>query len=179
MKKITIYLLTLVLLTSCTIYGLTNDYKKLSETDKLRVEKLESFDNLEGGKIYEINAEQLKTELRKHPKSIVRIFTNYCNAPTCYPISVFKTYAEQNDYKIFFVMTGYADVNKTLVQDSTIPYFSIDADYYQTKYRNRYVNCFENELMGLDKNTKQKEWLGDLFFFENGNLVKVYKDLPI
>lgn len=69
-------------------------------------------------------------------------------------------------------------VNTTLEQDANTIYFSIDSDYYQTKYKNRYVKYFKNELMGLDRNNKPKESFGNLFFFENGNFIKAYEDLP-
>ncbi|HPW66010.1 MAG TPA: hypothetical protein PLS84_02880 [Salinivirgaceae bacterium] len=178
MRKIIIYLAITVLTYSCAIYGLTNDYNKLDKKEKLRITKLSSFDNIEKGKIYELNAEILKTELIKYPKSIVYVFTNACTSSSCKPLSVYKDYADKNGYKIFFVMKGYGRVDETLEQNESLSLFSIDSDYYQTKYSYKYTRYFENELMGIDKNTKHKEYLGSIFFFENGTFTKVYQELP-
>lgn len=67
-----------IFLINCTIQGLTNDYKKLSVEQKSLILPLKSFEDLENGKIYSLNSTQLKEELKKHPKSIVYVFTNGC-----------------------------------------------------------------------------------------------------
>ncbi len=74
-------------------------------------------------------------------------------------------------------MTGYANLYKTLAQDTSLVFFSIDTNYYKEKKRSKYTIYFENELMDLPIKTKRKEFLGSIFFFENGKFVKVYREL--
>ncbi len=138
-------------LNSCTIQGLTNDYKKLSAEKKSLINPLKTFDNLENGKVYSLNSNQLKEELKNHPKSIVYVFTNGCTTKYCLPINVYKSYAETNGYKLFLVMNGYAKLDETLNQMVEVPYFSIDNEFYNVENRSKYTTYFENELMNLPK----------------------------
>jgi hypothetical protein len=179
MKKLLFLSLSItILLSSCTIQGLTNDYGKLSESQKSLISPLINFENLENEKIYIINPIQLKEELRKHPKSLVYVFTNGCVSKSCLPMNVYKNYAETNGYKLFLVMNGYVKLNETLDQHAEVPYFSIDNEFYGVSNRTKYSNYFENELMGIPKDTKHKTYPGNLFFFENGEFKNVYRELP-
>lgn len=94
------------------------------------------------------------------------------------PMNVYKSYAEENGYTLFLVMNGYANLSHTFDQEAEVPYFAIDNDFYDVTNRSKYSNYFENELMGLPKETKHKNHLGSLFFFENGEFKKVYMELP-
>lgn len=125
-----------------------------------------------------MNSIQLKDELKNYPKAIVYVFTNGCKTEYCLPMNVYKSYAETNGYKLYLVMNGYADLNTTLDQKVEVPYFSIDNDYYGVSSRAKYSSYFENELMNLPRETKHKEYLGNLFFFENGEFKNAYKELP-
>lgn len=167
------------LIYSCiTIGGLTNDYNKLNDEQKSLISPLKSFDDLENGKIYTINPVQLKEELKNHPKSMVYVFTNGCSSEYCFPMNVYISYAKINNYKLFLVMNGYTQLNETLAQEAEVPYFSIDNEYYSVNNRSKYSSYFENELMDLPKETKHKEYPGNLFFFENGEFKRVYTKLP-
>ncbi|SMC88592.1 hypothetical protein [Moheibacter sediminis] len=167
-----------IFLNSCTIQGLTNDYGKLTNGQKSLILPLKSFENLENGKIYSLNSTQLKEELQKHPKSIVYVFTNGCKTKHCLPTNIYKSYAEANNYKLFLVMNGYANLDETLDQMAELPYYSIDNEFYGVSNRNKYTTYFENELMNLPKDYKHKEYLGNLFFFEKGEFKNVYIELP-
>lgn len=158
--------------------GITNNYKKLSDEQKSKIKKLESFDNLDISCIYEINAKQLKEEMNKYPKSIVYVFTNNCGAETCLPLGVYESYAEKNGYKLFLIMNGYSSIYKTIVQKPESQLFSINVDYYKAKIRAKYIRYFENELMGNPKKMKSKEYYGNIFFFEYGEFKNVYRELP-
>lgn len=179
MKKIInlILLSSFTIFLNCTIYGLTNDYTKLTQNEKILISKFESFEKLEIQKIYQINPKQLKKEIQKHPKSLVYVFKNGCTSKLCLPMNVYINFAEVNDYQLFMVMDGFANLQETLSQDAETPYFAIDNDYYGISNRNKYIRYFENELMNLPKETKHKEYLGNLFFFENGKFVNVEKEL--
>ncbi|MBR3946692.1 MAG: hypothetical protein IKJ56_06260 [Bacteroidales bacterium] len=176
MNKYILFAIGVVFLSSCTFYGITNDYDKLAEKDQKKIIKLNDFNDIAYGNIYELNAEMLKKELDKYPKSIVYVFTNGCSSNSCKPLSYYKTYAEGHGYKLFFVMNGYANLYKTLGQDTSLVFFSIDADYYKERIRSKYTRYFENELMDLPTKTKHKEFPGSIFFFENGRFVNVCRD---
>ncbi len=180
MEKLNSILIVMIclLVTNCTVQGLTNDYGKLTDEQKSLISPLNNFQELENEKIYSINSEQLKAELKNHPKAIVYVFTNGCTTKYCLPMNVYKSYAETNGYKLFLVMNGYAKLNETLDQHAEIPYFSIDNEHYGVSNRSKYSNYFENELMGLPKETKHKAYPGNIFFFENGEFKNVYKELP-
>jgi hypothetical protein len=47
------------ILSCIQVYGLTNDYNKLSDEQKSLISPLKSFGGLENGKIYTINTVQL------------------------------------------------------------------------------------------------------------------------
>src|SRR5690606_40478443 len=83
------------ILSCIQVYGLTNDYGKLSDEQKSLISPLKSFDNLEYGKIYTINPVQLKDELKNHKKAIVYVFTNGCTSDYCLPMNVYISYRSE------------------------------------------------------------------------------------
>lgn len=178
--KIILCILFCLSLASCTVYGLTNDYKKLSETEKTQIVPLKDFSRVDQTKVYKISGQQLKTELAKHPKSLVYIFTNGCTSQYCLPMSNYERFAKENNYKLFLVMEGYGSLSKTTIQRSEVfqePLYSIDNDSYNSWYSVRYHRLFENELRGIEKKAKPN-WEGNLFFFNFDKLEKVTNELP-
>jgi len=180
MKNIFLALILVSSLSSCIIsfYGLTNDYDTLSETQKKEVLALKSFEETESKKIYKINAKQLKSELKKHSKSIVYTFQNGCSSKACKPMFVYENYAKNNGYTLFLVMVGYLHLSETLEQNFDSPLFVVDNEYYNEKHKSKYLRYFENELMEKPLDEKPKEYLGSLYFFEKETLKNVYKELP-
>ena len=180
MKKIFSATIVSLILTSCSISGLTNDYSKLKEEDKVKIVTLESFEDLDTTKIYKISGKQLRSEISKHEKSLVYVFKNGCTSDLCKPMFVYENYAKQNGYQLFLVMEGYGNLDDTLSQRNnfTSQLFSINTDLYDSKFRAVYARMFENELLKKDLNYKSDEYLGNLFFFEGNRLDKVVKELP-
>ncbi len=172
-------ILILITLNSCIeLNGITNDYDKLSQSQKDKIEKLNEFDNLETGKIYSINAPQLMKEMKKYPKSLVYVFANGCRSEYCKALSIYEDFAKKQNYKLYLVMNGYNNLYETTNQPISSPLFSIDSDYYGVKSRTKYTIYFENELQGKAINTKPKEFLGSLYFFENGKFENILRELP-
>lgn len=167
------YLFLLILISGCQIYGITNDYNKLTEDEKSLVKKLDSFSAVEGRNIYEINGGQLKNELKKHKKSIVYIFANGCSSEYCLPLSYIETYAKKNDYKLYMVMSGYSFLFATFNQQFTSPLYSIDQEYYGTKYSSKCYKMFVNDITEkpLNDRIKGKDY-ASFFFYKNGVLDK-------
>lgn len=173
-----ILLLSSICLNSCAIYGLTSDYGKLTTKERALIKDLNSFENLENNKIYPVDAIQLKEEIKKYPKALVYVFTNGCNSEYCLPMASYLNFANDKDMKLFLVMTGYANIYHTLDQNAGTPYFSINHNYYQKNIRGVNYRYFINELMDLPRNDKIKDFQGDLFFFENGELKEIRRNLP-
>lgn len=178
--KYFLLIISLTILSSCTMYGVSNDYKKLSEVEKTKIVPLENFTHLDASHIYKINGSQLKEELKKHPKSLVYLFSNSCKSDYCLPMSTYEQFAKENNYQLFLVMEGYGKLDQTTQQRSevfTAPLFAINNDDYKSWYSVRYSRLFENELRGI--NPKEKpEWSGNLFFFNYDQLQKVTQELP-
>ena len=167
-------------MTSCSIQGLTNDYGKLSEEEKLKIVPLQSFENLSLDKVYKINGKQLRSELAKHEKSMVYIFKNGCTSDYCKPMYVYENCAKTNGYTLFLVMDGYCNLDETLDQriNFSSQLFSIDNDYYSCNSRTKYSRYFENELRGLSRETKSKEYFGSIYFFSKDKIEKITNELP-
>lgn len=181
MKRIFAVLIIVVLiqaLNSCAVYGLTSDYGKLDKDDKNFIRDLNGFEKLENGIIYPVSATQLKEEIKNYPKALVYVFTNGCKSEYCLPMASYLNYSKTNDTKLFLVMTGYANIYATLDQHAPTPYFSIDHKYYNKNIRGVYYRYFINELSDRPRKGKIKEFEGDLFFFENGELKEVRRELP-
>lgn len=178
--KIILSILLCLSLASCTVYGVTNDYKKLTDEEKSSIVSLKNFDDTNTKNVYKINGKQLKEELKKHPKSLVYIFSNGCTSQYCLPMSNYEAFAKENNYKLFLVMEGYAHLYKTTEQRSEVfkeQLYSIDNDFYNSWYSVRYHRLFENELRGIEKKAKPT-WEGSLYFFNYDTLEKVTRDLP-
>ena len=103
-------------------------------------------------------------------------FTNGCSSEFCRPLVVYENYAKKHHYKLFMVMNGFANLDKSLGQNFTSPLFAIDGDYYKKRIRAVYTQYFDNELRS--KPLKDKDWMGGIFLFEQGRYVKTLSDLP-
>lgn len=178
MKKILLSTLLTLIVLSCSVQGVTNDYGKLTPEQKKLIIDLNSFDNLKTDYIYKISGNQLKEELKNHTKSLVYIFKNGCTSKMCKPMMIYENYAKENGYKLFLVMNGYANLSETLNQPYSSTLFSVNNEYYKSNYRNTYQRYFENEISNKPLDFKSKEYLGNLFFFEKNILVKVLHELP-
>lgn len=174
--KILLLLLISAVLSSCniTILGITDDYKKTTDAEKALIHDFEEGMTLKEGNIYKINAQQLKTALKKYPKSLVYCFTNGCSSERCLPMRSYINWAEDNGYQLFLVMNGFGSLNTTLIQKAPTPYFAIDSEYYKTKNRTKYTRRFTEELLSQ----KRKIEDGNLYFFIGDTLDKIERELP-
>jgi hypothetical protein len=178
MKKMLFLTFVTLSMLSCRIQGLTNDYNKLNPEQKKLIVALENFSDTKPNLIYKISGKQLQQELSKHPKSLVYIFKNGCTSKLCKPLMIYENYAKEHGLKLFLVMNGYANLNETLEQPYSSTLYSIDNDYYNSNMRNTYIRYFENEISNKPLKEKSKEYLGNLFFFERDQLLKIEHDLP-
>lgn len=177
MQKVIVLLVVLTLL-SCRINGLTDDYGKLSSSERELIKPLKSFDEVISRNIYPINGNLLMEEIKKHPKALVYSFVNGCKSEFCKPLMVYENFANQHGYKLFLVMEGYSNLDETFAQPFTSPLFSLDRNSYQTVYRSSYSRRFQNQLEGKSVDAKSGDYLGSLYFFSNGKLDRIVHDLP-
>lgn len=177
MKKV-LLIFILIQFIFCSVQGLTNDYDKLSEMQKSKIVPFVHSKSMSSNYVFKINGNQLKEELKTHKKSLVYIFKNGCTSDYCKPLVVYENFANKNGYQLFLVMNGYANLDETLKQNIKSNLYVIDSDFYETKYRNAYLQYFENDLCNKPREQKNKEYLGNLFFFSEDKLQVIMQDLP-
>lgn len=165
-------------MSSCLIQfvGIHNDYDLLSQQEKERIKKLKSFNDVKKQFIYEINAKQLLKELYTHKKSLVYIFTNGCKSENCLPISNIERFAENNDYKLFLIMNGYYNLDKTTSQQFNNPLFSINSGYYGSTKKKEYLTDFRKELGYYDV-AKDDKFPYSYMFFAKDSLIEIKDQL--
>ena len=182
----TLFLLLLPLLfVSCgsliEVNGLTNDFDKLSETQKALIMPFKSFDATEAGFVYKATASKLKSELKDCPKAMVRVFNPKCSSKSCQPLSYYQQYADDNGFFLIQVMISYAGFEEAIQQSTDKPLFVIDDAAYGSKLRPVYERYFTNELIGLPRKTKYEDvpenMTGQIYFFEFGTLKEVKTEL--
>lgn len=178
MKQLFFWFGTLVILNSCIVQGFTNDYGKLNDSEKAFIRDFEGFSEVKSRAIYEIDGKTLREELKNHPQSIVYKLSNGCTSELCKPLQVYENFAKAHDYQLFIVMSGYANLYKTMEQPFISPLYAIDTDYYETNISYKYNRYFENDFLGIETKAKQGEYAGSLYFFEGDKLVEVRQELP-
>ena len=166
-----------------SIHGYNNDYDKLSESGKSRIHTLTSFRILENAEVYVVDPVSLKEEIARHPKSLVVLYSTNCNSSSCQTISSYEKFASNNGYHLFLTMISYEGVEQAIAQNPTCPIFVVDNDYYNEKRRFIYERYFLNDLIDYPTHTKYKDIPDEmenarLFFYENGKLVNVSKEIP-
>ncbi|RZJ73889.1 hypothetical protein [Flavobacterium sp.] len=175
MKKL-LLLPLLAIAQSCAIYGLTDDYGKLSDEQKTHILPA-NFENPLPDHVYKVTGKELNAEIRKYPKALVYEFTNGCTSDACKPMIVYERFAKKNGYKLFLVMNGFGFINETMAQRNSFesPLYAIDASAYPTNRRSKYTMMFKKDLAD-DPSYKPGYW--GLMFFENGKFVKELDYLP-
>lgn len=178
MKQLLVFISLIAISISCSIRGITNDYDKLTETQKTKIVQLINFDDAKPGLVHKINGSQLRSELKKHTKSIVYIFKNGCTSDYCKPLMVYESYAKANGYSLFLVMDGYINLDASLDQHISGTLFAIDNYHYKNNKRVTYTKYFINELLGKPLDSKQEEYKGNLFLFTVDKLEGIVRELP-
>lgn len=173
MKTLSVLSFTLIIISSCMLIqldGITNDYDRLSDEEKMKVTQLNTFKNLNNDLIYEISGPQLLNELNTNNKSMVYIFANGCSSENCLPLNQVEYYAEDYGYKLYLVMSGYSSLKATTSQTFDTPLFAINTEYYETNKSRKYLRAFRKDL-GYDEFVRKNDRLGSYMFFEGDSLV--------
>ena len=183
-KKIIFLTIALCFLLSCSleqlieINGYGDDYEDLSEEQKSIIKPLVSFKNIDNNNVYKINPEQLKDELSKQPKSIVKLVSTVdCEYYLRKPLSYYEDFAKENGYKLYIIMTTYYPFNFVMSQHPENTIFVLDYDYYDERQRVICERYFNNELIGLPIDTPfeeiPKDKIGSTYYYEYGKLLKI------
>lgn len=155
-----------IIMTSCVVAGITNDYNKLPDSWKAIVVPLKSFDQVNRGEITKINGLQLQEELKKYPEALVYVITNH--RQDIVSIKQLEDDVQKLGIKLFLVMDGYFFANVTYDQRMYSPVFVMDNDFYKKKHSKTYKRYFINDILGRDRKTKLNSDF--LYFFKNGEL---------
>lgn len=190
-NRIRVFLCFLVIVTLCVccnskfivVNGYDNDYDKLNDTMRTLIHPLVEFDSLKNGIVYPISPDVLLAELSNHQKSIVYLYSKGCNSATCQPISYYKQFADENQYKLFVVLRSYYSMEQAISEKLDIPLFVINDEYYKEKRLWVYERYFFNDLIGYPTDTKTKDLpeeikYSNIFVYENGKLVETPKTVP-
>jgi hypothetical protein len=164
-------------MSSCIIQFVTgNEYDSLSKEDKKKIVKLESFDLITNENIYEITGNQLLTELEKHDKSLVYLYSNGCKSENCLSLNFIENYAKENNYKLFLVMNSYYKLNESTNQNIKSVLFAINNDSYDLKKSHKYSKIFKTEL-GYYTVASKKEYRGGYMFFKKDEMIEIKMNL--
>jgi len=178
MKRFSILFFSFFIFSSCGINGITNDFDELSDSEKMMVTQLSSFNNLNNDLIYEISGSQLLEELKSKDKSLVYIFANGCSSNLQNYLDQIEYYAEEYGYNLYLVMSGFSRLEATTSQSLNSPLFAISAEQYETKKSRKYLNAFRKDL-GYDDFVSEHGRHGAYMFFEGDSLVDLkYSLIP-
>lgn len=178
--------ITMIGFHSCSIEGYTNDYNKLSSSEKALIHHIAKSDSLHAGEVYVIDPLTLKNELSHYPKTLVSLYNVGCSSSTCKVIpsmSDIAKFAEDHDCHLFLIMTDYNPIRYcTDINSISFPIYVIDNSYYKENRRYKYERYFLNDLIGYPTHTKYEDipeeyQLSLLFVFEHDNLIGVMDDL--
>jgi hypothetical protein len=159
------------------INGYGSDFKKLSIEEKRMLKEFHEFEKTEQPFIYPINGEQLREEVKRHSKVMVYEFKSNCVSATCYPLTSFVRYAQQNNYKLFLVLNSYASLSETIHQEIKLPIFVMDHIFYKTNVRSNYNKRFIADLLKGEEMQVSKGSYPSIYLFEDGKLVRLANDL--
>ena len=184
MKYIAVIVLVL-LLPSCITFniqsleetqGFKTGYSRISDEqkDSICFVSPDSKCNVENDSFfyYAIFGQQLYNLLSDSSTTLIYHWSPYCSSENCIPISLFRIYCEQNNYKCLIVSGNYDVFNTSQVINDDGKIYFINHFYYNEEYARKCERKFYDEFLlnfGLKyKNIvtkrflilKQKEFLG-------------------
>ena len=171
-------LLNILLLSACSVGGLTSGYKQLSENDKKAVLNYNGDIRLlkEDRNVYNIQVKQVKDFIAQHNEVVVYDFTPYCVGSNCINPHDFINGCKAKGKTPVIISNSYDEIFK--FQKLGIPMLMIDTGAFSTKCRSKYTKQFYDELTGIP--VKERGW-GGYVYFKDGKFVKAYdnfEDVP-
>ena len=178
MRKLLIFfIVTIVVLSSCYIKGLTNGYKRVTFEDKKRI-VFENKNCIEQylDTIYAFNGKDIKKCLTQHDTSVVYRWDPNCSSKSCIPLTGAQYYCDTKKYNLY-VLLEYFDFPKQQTFGSPAKSIIIsDFKHYKTNLADASTNAFIEDLTSLDKKNKLIRYKRFLFF-KNGEFLFAKENL--
>ncbi|MFT7344490.1 MAG: hypothetical protein ACI9XP_001075 [Lentimonas sp.] len=175
MKVIVLLLILSSCIGSCIIQLVRgNSYEYLTPEEITLIHEFSSSEKLIPNHIYQITADDLKVELKKHNKSLVYLFANGCKSDDCLPMTIVSNYAKEHNLKLFLIMVDYFSLDKTLNQESGEMFYSIKSGELIEKNK-KYLKTFKKSLGYYD--FSNEEYLGGYVFFEKDTIIDIKRSI--
>lgn len=145
----------ILIITSCSVVGLTDGYSKLSHHSKSLV--WYSSKGLEGedsSLIKMVNGKELLNTFSEDKVNVVYTFTYYCTSERCYPLSTIRN-ALPKDCDFYVVTRVLSPEVLKLAKEYRM--YGMDKYFYKSRYLFRYEDRFFNDLTG--RNNSEQDTL--------------------
>ena len=160
------------------VYGLTNDYDKISQETKEKVFTFENMESAKHGYAYKITGEQLRKATQPYEKSLVHIIPGACYGDHCVSISSVESYASENGYKLFLLDFSYIYLENLLKEVKASPILIMNSEHYKKKKIRRFVPLFMADFLSEAVKDNPNIMEHSFYFFEHGRLIAATDDLP-
>lgn len=164
-------LVFVTIISSCSILGLTSDYKELTKTERERVVKsFGDIDSLKADKsIYLVEVQQVKNYCKKHSQVVIYNYNPYCRSSSCMQVNDFVDMCKVNGVNPLVIGNTFLGI--TQQRKLGIPLLMIDPQPLGTKWRAQYISLFYNKLINSNALTPPN---GLYLSFQNGNYIGSY-----
>lgn len=174
MKTIKFYcliIITLFLLSSCVIVGLTDGYSSLSPSLKEKIGYSSKGDTT-NKRIVMLNGKELRYKFDPNKTNVVFIYNPYCTGENCVvPYYVSKRLPK--NAKLYIVPTVL--MPRVFKDAEDFETYGMDKYYYGEKYIYKYIDKFLGDLTGPTYNP-ESEYM-DLFVFKGKDLIKTANNI--
>lgn len=160
------------------VYGLTNDYNKLSQETKDKVFTFESIESAKQGYAYKITGAQLRRAILPYEKCLVHFLPGSCYGDHCISAHSVETYASANEYNLLLLDISYASLEKLLKEVKASPILIVNNEHYNEKRIRDYVPLFMTDFLGDSAKNNPEMIRKSFYFFEHGRLISATNDLP-
>lgn len=166
-------LILCLVLTSCTVSGLTTGYNLLSKQQKERVVDYRgSIDSISDySYVYAITVEQVKDYISKHKKVLVYDYTPFCKTPSCIVPNLVINSCKSKGIDVLVIANIYDGI--FLYVDKGFPMLMINAKELGTNWRWKYTNQFYYSL--TSRMLKEANY-ASFHYFNNGTYVGSYEN---
>ena len=164
-------LVFVTIISSCSVLGLTSDYKELTKIERERVVKsFGDIDSLKADKsIYLVEVQQVKDYCKKHSQVVIYNYTPYCRSSSCMQVNDFVDMCKVNGVNPLVIGNTFWGI--TQQRKLGIPLLMIDPQPLGTKWRAQYISLFYNKLINSNELTPPN---GLYLSFQNGNYIGSY-----
>jgi len=167
-----VFVVTGIVLNSCSIQGLTSGYKNLNNTQKAQIQDAADFNlkQLQKGSYYDISGSHLKYYASQDTAAVVVIWTPHCTGKYCLSPNQIKKSLEGRG-AVYVVADAYEMEEIAKAPIDELPVFFINARHYKSNLRLKYRVRFLQDLIGTS-NWNDTMSYQSVFFFKNGQVAE-------